>query len=112
MRYNSDWVHVGDIGVDAGIVMVGDPCYHLHKEGENRYAEFGNDWHEFCDILYEPNGLDSNQAAQIGKSLAVVVSSGYGDGCYPVYVRRNRDGVVAEVKVVFDGPELGEDDES
>jgi len=33
--------------------------------------------------------------------LGVVVSTGYGDGEYPVEVRRNEDGRIAEVRVRF-----------
>jgi hypothetical protein len=33
----------------------------------------------------------------------VVTSSGYGDGCYPVFVDVNEDGRVVELRIAFDG---------
>lgn len=130
MNDDSDWIYAGEVAVDAGIIMLGDPCYHLHTELENRHKDFGTDWSDFCDKLYVPDGsidcdvpgidhkvkmpiskLERNGFHQIGNASSVVVSSGYGDGCYPVYVRKNFEGRVAEVKVVFDGPEQGEPDD-
>lgn len=36
------------------------------------------------------------------KGLGVVASSGYGDGTYPVYARRNAEGVIVELRVMLD----------
>ena len=33
--------------------------------------------------------------------LGVTVGTGYGDGCYPVFVRRSKEGRIAEVRVKF-----------
>ena len=38
------------------------------------------------------------------------MSTGYGDGVYPVMAKFNDEGRVAEVKVVFDSDEDEEDD--
>ena len=70
---------IGQIGVDAGMVMIGDPCYHLHAEERYRSPKFGTSWNGFCASLGD--GLSS----QIGKLLAVVVQAGFGDGLYDVY---------------------------
>lgn len=88
----NDWQRVGEIGVDAGLVMVGDPCYAALKSHPIRK------WDKFCCMLID----DATQLnyAHGAPGLGVVVSSGYGDGNYPVYIKRDR-GVVTEMKVVF-----------
>ena len=40
---------IGTIGVDAGIVWIGDPCYIMHKEEETP-STIGKNWGEFCDL--------------------------------------------------------------
>lgn len=90
---------VGLIGVDAGVCWVGDPCYILHAE--KAPADIGKNWGEFCDKL-EEKGRPAQFNYDMGHAgLGVVVSTGYGDGSYPVYVRRNSEGRIAEVRVVF-----------
>ena len=98
--HNSDWEHVGEIGVDAGIVMVGDPCY------INDVDHPVKDWSKFCSSLDSPATQLKYPMGHTG--LGVVVSSGYGDGVYPVYIRRE-NGVVVEMKVVFVGDEEDEE---
>ncbi len=44
---------------------------------------------------------------ELGNSSAVVFSTGYGDGLYPVYAEINEDGRVAKIVVDF----IGDDDE-
>lgn len=87
------WELVGHVGVDAGLVMVGDPCYTLGDDASHRVKS----WDEFCDTL------PFNGPATIHDTgFGIVVSSGYGDGSYPVYVKKNRDGRVVGLKVEFD----------
>lgn len=58
---------------------------------------------------YSLNGaclaVDTRVAGQlsndIGVPLGVVTNTGYGDGIYPVYIRRNKDGRVAELVIKF-----------
>lgn len=93
-----EWVEVGTIGVDAGLCWIGDPCYILHK-GKKFPKALGASWPEFCRKL---DGDHTQFNYDIGHAgLGVVVSTGYGDGEYPVYVRRDDEGSIAEVKVVF-----------
>jgi hypothetical protein len=73
----------GYCGVDSGQIMVIDPCYAF----KDNYT--GND----------STVTGGNYDANIG----VVTSSGYGDGCYPVFVDVNEDGRVVELRIAFDG---------
>jgi len=93
-----DWEHIGNIGVDAGLCWVGDPCY--LSDGESPFQN----WDKFCDRLFEgPFDKDGHQSFMYSaghEGLGVLCSTGYGDGHYPVYVKKigNR---IAEIKVVF-----------
>lgn len=120
----TEWETVGYIGVDAGICWIGDPCYILHKnieENDPTPKELGKDWEEFCDILEKKQDGWKKQYAQFNydrghKGLGVCVSTGYGDGGYPVQVRYTQDKVfggkprIAEVRVVFISDEDLEDE--
>jgi hypothetical protein len=146
-----DWIEVGQVGVDAGMVWIGDPCYilalphcrqdnieekkkdpswehikDLYENVRKLPATLGDSWHAFCDKMHSDQdnpigdraykkylekqlekGIKTGQEAvqfnyEAGHpGLGVCVGSGYGDGSYPVYVKRNREGRIMEAKVVF-----------
>ena len=105
---------IGTVFVDSGQIMVGDPCYVLPREDgdtaiEGRtydalLAAYGEDWDRRYLIPFE-------------HGIAAVVSSGYGDGQYTVYVRYENGGEwgkrVAQVMIDFVGdmePQEEDDD--
>ena len=103
---------VGEVGVDAGMVMVGDPCY-LSNYGKK--SSDGFEWVESevedqkttKKFDYSYSGacaatLSDNGAGELGRGDAVAVSSGYGDGVYPVYATYNHEGRIVKLEVVFD----------
>ena len=101
-------VRVGVIGVDAGLCWLGDPCYILHAE--NPPVDIGNSWGDFCDKLdaknhhgrgYTQFNYDGPNGTAKNPGLGVLVSTGWGDGCYPVYATIDEDGRVASVTVDF-----------
>lgn len=87
---------IGSIFVDAGIVMIGDPCYTLPDDASDRTETIKN-WDLFC------NKLDDGDVnfPFANKGTGIVVSSGYGDGEYPVYIERDGNGVIASLTVKF-----------
>ncbi len=87
---------VGEVYVDAGLVMVGDPCYTLPDDGSSR-TEVARDWGTFVQKV-----VKEHSTAPFGHGMAVVVSSGYGDGRYPVYVVKNDDGRNSKLIVDFE----------
>jgi hypothetical protein len=93
---------IGEIGVDAGLCWIGDPCYILHADPKPK--AIGNDWSGFCDILQEDKQYPTAKqfAYDLGHAgLGVCVSTGYGDGVYPVYAELNGEGRTAKVWVEF-----------
>lgn len=93
----SKWEKVGIIGVDAGLCWIGDPCYCITPDCTDHPAET---WSEFCDKISDGNYTQFKY--KLGHNgLGVCVQSGYGDGSYPVFIKRTDDGRVKEVKVVF-----------
>lgn len=77
---------IGHVGVDAGLIMIGDPCYVTQK---NHPASM--DWDKFCDLLQkEREKADGPMSWSIPydqghEGLGIIVESGIGDGSYPVY---------------------------
>ena len=91
----------GYVGVDAGLVMIGDPCYIV---SENISHPVHN-WDTFCDSLSTNTKMSEPTVKSLNfplghEGLGVVISSGYGDGCYPVYVTK-KDGRIKEARIVF-----------
>jgi hypothetical protein len=108
----NDRTLVGHIGVDAGIVWIGDPCYVFHQDKPP--TEIGSNWSEFCDKL---DGMEHHKSFNYDlghEGLGVCVHSGYGDGTYPVYATYE-DGRVKSVTIEFmeydDEGELEEEEE-
>jgi hypothetical protein len=97
----SDWKLVGHFGVDAGLCWIGDPCYILHKdkpayEGatpEGLPESLGKDWGEFCNKLDHSGPLLQSFPYAMGhEGLGICVSTGFGDGMYPVYAHISEEG--------------------
>lgn len=93
MSKKNERVLAGHVGVDAGLMWIGDPCYVMGDGASHRVSS----WSEFCDKL------DFNQGFQspLGDGAGVVTSTGWGDGYYPVYVTFGEEGRVAKVEVEF-----------
>jgi hypothetical protein len=112
----ADWTLVGHFGVDAGLCWIGDPCYVLHtsemKDGKDVPTPLpetlGKDWSAFCNLLdgsYPTLKSFNYEAGHEG--LGVCVSTGFGDGTYPVYALIQEEGTwgkrVAAIFIDFFG---------
>jgi len=96
-------VKIGECGVDAGMLYLGDPCYVIN-------AALGRKpWDEFIRAIAGPNGYLETYATvesvlPNGKTpfnAGVVVTTGYGDGVYPVYAEFSKTGHIARITVEF-----------
>ena len=94
------WEKVGIIGVDAGLCWIGDPCYCVTPDRNEHPAK---NWDDFCTKLQknESDGTAQWNYKMGHPGLGVTVSTGWGDGQYPVYVKKTSTGRIKEVKVVF-----------
>jgi Protein of unknown function (DUF4241) len=91
----------GYFSVDSGQAMVGDPCY-LDDWDTNKNDEWNLEGKE-GEYSYHGSSATtlSKQFGSLGFN-AVVFSTGYGDGLYPVYVKLNDDGRVSMVVIDFE----------
>ena len=99
-------VLIGQFGVDSGQAMIGDPCYldrwkHWGSEKESGipFDEYKNKAGEY-GYLGAANATLGRGFGTLGYADAVVFSTGYGDGLYPVYAMID-DGVVTKVIIDF-----------
>jgi len=96
-KNKTDWERVGMIGVDAGLCWVGDPCYCVTPDADNHPAKT---WKEFCKKMGNKETKQWNYRKG-HPGLGVSVHTGYGDGVYAVFVKKQSDGRIKELKVVF-----------
>lgn len=74
---------IGECGVDAGMLMVGDPCYFIGKDAT--IHERCNDWKQACDEVFCTGNYDRNDGMDV-YGLGIAVATTHGDGCYPVFL--------------------------
>lgn len=99
-RKKSEWEQIGIISTDSGMCWLGDPAYVIHADPKPQ--AIGKDWDDFVSKLADGPTCETQFNHDRGMpGLGVVVPSGAGDGLFPVFVRRNSDGSVAEMRVVF-----------
>lgn len=93
----SGWTEIGQVGVDAGLLTIGDPCYFDGISYDN-------------DVLpVVLNGYNKNERYwDLDYSGGMIVfSTTWGDGVYPVYAKFDDFGRLTEVKVVMDHDDDG-----
>lgn len=95
----------GYCGVDSGQIMVIDPCYAFKDNYTgNDSTVTGGNYDAICRVsIADTFGEFPLPANGYYGNIGVVTSSGYGDGCYPVFVDVNEDGRVVELRIAFDG---------
>lgn len=80
---------VGYCGVDSGLIWIGDPCYLKRSQFTK-----DEDWPEFCESLRKIELPSEN-------NFGVLTDNRIGDGEYPVYVHKDKDGRVRKMEIVF-----------
>jgi hypothetical protein len=113
------WIKVGEIGVDAGLCWIGDPCYVLalpHSKNSGIESldapkqlpkDLGGSWIEFVTAAENKQTQANQPAAQFNydaghSGLGVcLTNTGYGDGTYNVLILKNEEGRIKEAKIVF-----------
>ena len=95
--------YAGSFAVDSGQAMIGDPCY-LGDWQTNDNDEWKPEAHK-GEFSYQGacQATLTKDYGAIGGVRAVAVSTGYGDGLYPVYVKRNAEGRISFAVIDFEG---------
>jgi hypothetical protein len=103
----SDWHSVGHAPVDAGCLLIIDPCYLRDVLfTENEQVE---KWFDKAVVSEIDNAISQHWPVMApgddGKTRGIPVGhlivTGQGDGSYPVEIRYDTDGTVAEVRIKF-----------
>lgn len=98
--HNQERTLVGFCAVDSGQIMLVDPCYVKDfKDGEEFEPTKGR--HPFSYNGACGATLSEKMCGELAGGTACVVSSGYGDGSYPVYVTYSPDGRIASATIQF-----------
>jgi hypothetical protein len=99
------WELIGHCSVDSGQIMLCDPCYiesHWKHEDFNGVVKKG-----LSTLPFSYDGacnatLGDKSYGELDNGLGVALTSGFGDGSYPVYAKRSKDGYIVEARIVFD----------
>lgn len=100
---------IGVCGVDAGMLMIGDPCYFIgpDSDAQARYGPKAEHWVQFLqehwgeDYKYE-EFKHQMYYSRCHAGLGVVFPTTDGDGEYPVYTCFNEQGRPRFAVVVMD----------
>tara|TARA_R100000329_G_scaffold145867_1_gene131886 strand:+ start:2494 stop:2763 length:270 start_codon:yes stop_codon:yes gene_type:complete len=86
-----NWKLIGNCPVDSGQIMMVDPCYVL-ADNNTTDEKLNGLYKEICEMTI------AERAGEF--DLGCATSTGWGDGCYPVYAKMD-GGRVAEIKIKF-----------
>ena len=94
------WLPAGVTGVDAGTILITDPCYVVRNPEDHKYAPYAS-WDAYCEQL---SGSFADQIVnEFGAQCGVSITNFGGDGVYPVYVLVDDNGRVQAAQIRFDG---------
>lgn len=96
----NNWEEIGSCDVDAGLLMIGDPCYFIAPH-RTRWKDWGDflDEQKICENGIEKNQIDHSQG---NPGMGVVFATTHGDGTYSVYVIKNKYGHPRAAIVIMD----------
>ena len=72
-KIKTEVLQIGEVGVDSGQLFIGDPCYLKEVSMDDLYTE--------CSKVT----LSKQRGGVISLTDGVAVSTGFGDGVYPVF---------------------------
>lgn len=89
MNLKGNWELAGHVSVDSGTLMIVDPCY----------VDEGFDYDAWCDSIdySRKDGLLPEPV-----KLSFAAGTAWGDGTYPVYVRKDSRGKITAMMVDTD----------
>ena len=87
---------IGHCGVDSGQILLIDPCYVYDDDFRADTDPTGGPYDEACRITLSDKG--AGETSHYG----VVTRTAWGDGAYPVYAEKGRNGQILSVTIYFD----------
>lgn len=94
---------VGYVGVDAGMIYVGDPSYAARVLADYRaFLKAYVDFDQREQVYKVPYKWGEGDTRVGTPQQAIVVGSGFGDGSYPVTADIDGDGRVRRISIDFD----------
>ena len=93
-KKKSEWKLLGTFGVDSGQVMIVDPCY-LDTFESNEFTANDKDKTRTKEFSYDGacrETISEDQGGELGRAIAVVSTTGYGDGLYEVHALFSDEG--------------------
>lgn len=106
VRPGGTLARVGYAGVDSGCLMVADPAYFFReREGARAKSKaekaYPGGWEEVSGTVTRKRGGPVQLHTARGGDLGAVAETG-GDGSFPVYVERGKDGAPRRIIVELD----------
>lgn len=98
-----NWEKQSDLGVDSGRMSVFDDRYYRRKSGSEELFNKDPAFQEAFDNLCRDLTLNEEQAGICcagKKPVGIVCSSGIGDGCYPLEVKKSF-GIIVAMQIRF-----------
>lgn len=84
---------VGSCGVDAGCLIIIDPCYLKYLPDSDK------DWDKWCDDIIGPQTSSPELGGPVSYGGGGVIVDSGGDGSFPVYIYYDEDGCVAKIEI-------------
>jgi hypothetical protein len=92
---------IGHLGVDAGMMYLGDPCYIVGSDSQIG-KKIRGEWDAFLDHYIKDEDYPVWKIEDRGPgALGLVVTSGWGDGVYEVRATFNPEGRVKSMTITF-----------
>ncbi len=90
---------IGHVAVDAGMLMVGDPCYFHGGREKSQLDQAYPAWRDVCAALHKAEAEQGGKRGTVQlnfvrghEGLGVIASTTHGDGFYPVYLEKDKNG--------------------
>jgi hypothetical protein len=80
---------IGMVEVDAGLLMVGDPCYFLGKKSSVNVRCAS--WQQACKEVFLNDDITMDRPLDV-YGYGVAIRTTNGDGSYPVYLETTASG--------------------
>jgi hypothetical protein len=113
---------VGHCGVDSGLIFIGDPCYiksspalycggqtvretpdksnpyfpYIDNTNKAKGWNLPDKWQDLCDKIFHK---DTSLPCEMYNG--VLTRTRHGDGSYPVYVTKDKEGNVKKMEIIF-----------